>query len=311
MELGVFLPISGRAAGPDVLAEAAAQAERLGFDAVWSADRVVTPWEIRTPYPYSEDSVFIVPPDRPFLDSMSVLAFLAGRTRRVKLGISVLVLPYRHPLAWARTAVSIDRLSGGRFILGVGVGWMAEEFAAQGIPFATRGRATDEALEIADMLWRRERISFEGQVYDFAEVAFHPKPEGGRLPTWVGGESRAARRRAARHGDAWFPYFVNTTAEELRALHEEVRAFAAAAGRDPQAVALTACRPIEITREPVPTDATRLRGTAEQLVEALHTYRDAGVEHLALQFMVPRWPDRVEQIERFAAEVMPGLAQLD
>lgn len=123
MELGVFLPISGRAAGPEVLIEAAQQAERLGFDAVWSADRVVTPWRIETPYPHSEDSDFIVPPDRPFLDSMTVLAFLAGRTKRIALGISVLVLPYRHPIYWARVAVSVERLAPGRFHMGVGVGW--------------------------------------------------------------------------------------------------------------------------------------------------------------------------------------------
>src|SRR5207302_11183184 len=119
MEIGVFLPISGRAAGAEVLTQAARAAERLGYDTVWSADRVVTPWRIETPYPYAGDSVFIVPPDRPFLDSMACLSFLAGRTDRVRLGISVLVLPYRHPLSWARLATTIDQLSGGRLVMGV------------------------------------------------------------------------------------------------------------------------------------------------------------------------------------------------
>jgi alkanesulfonate monooxygenase SsuD/methylene tetrahydromethanopterin reductase-like flavin-dependent oxidoreductase (luciferase family) len=100
MELGVFLPVSGRAAGPEVLTDAASQAERLGFDAVWSAERIVQPWSIDTPYPYGEDGTLIVPPDRPFLDAMTCLAYLSGRTEHIRLGISVLVLPYRHPLLW-------------------------------------------------------------------------------------------------------------------------------------------------------------------------------------------------------------------
>lgn len=307
MELGVFLPISGRAAGAEVLTEAAQQAERLGFDAVWSADRVVTPWEIRTPYPYSEDQHFIVPPDRPFLDSMTCLAFLAGRTERVALGVSVLVLPYRHPLYWSRVVASVHRLCGGRFILGVGVGWMAEEFEALGVPYEARGKITDEQLEVVERLWSEEHVSHRGRFYSFSEVAFHPKPEGGRIPVWVGGEGRAARRRAARYGDAWFPYYPRITPEQLRSLHQEVRAFAAELGRDPDRVRLTACRAIEVTQRPQPRDPSRLRGSPEQLVEALAAHREAGVEHLALQFTAPRWPERAEQIELFSEEVMPAL----
>ena len=124
MKFGVFLPISGRAAGPATLTEAAREAEALGYDAVWAADRIVIPWEISTPYPYGEGQNFIVPPDRPFLEPLSCLSFLAGCTEKIILGMSVLVLPYRHPLYWAKIATTIDHLSKGRMILGVGVGWM-------------------------------------------------------------------------------------------------------------------------------------------------------------------------------------------
>src|SRR6516162_959169 len=160
MQLGVFLPISGRATGPDTLIQAAQSAEAQGFAAVWSADRVVTPWHIETPYPYSEQHQFIVPPDRPFLDSLTCLAFLAGCTSKIRLGISVLVLPYRHPLYWARVAASIERLSQGRLTMGIGVGWMEEEFAALDVSFKDRGKMTDEQLEIISRLWTEEHISY-------------------------------------------------------------------------------------------------------------------------------------------------------
>ncbi len=308
MELGVFLPISGRATGPDTLIEAARSAEAQGFHAVWSADRVVTPWKIATTYPYSASHEFIVPPDRPFLDSLTCLAFLAGCTSTIKLGVSVLVLPYRHPLYWARVAVSIEQLARGRLIMGVGVGWMEEEFAALGIPFADRGRMTDEQLAILERLWTEEHVSFSGQFYQLQDLAFYPKPlQRPRIPIWVGGEGIAAQRRTARYGDAWFPYFVEVTPAELRAGYDNVLRLTAEAGRDPAQVRLACCRPIEVTREPVPQDERHLRGSPEQLVEALQAYRAIGVAHLALQFMVPRWPDRIEQIERFAAEVLPHL----
>jgi len=306
MQFGVFLPISGRAAGPETLMEAAQSAEALGFDAIWSADRVVTPWQIATPYPYSENHEFIVPPDRPFLDSLTCLAFLAGCTSRITLGVSVLVLPYRHPLYWARVAVSIERLSKGRLVMGVGVGWMEEEFAAQGLSFRERGRMTDEQLQIVNQLWTEEHVSFTGQFYQFQDIAFFPKPlQQPRIPIWVGGEGRAAQRRAARYGDAWFPYFVEISPAALRDGYDNVLRMASAMGREREQVQLACCRPIEVTRDPVSQDERYLRGTPEQLVEALLAYRLIGVSHLALQFMVPRWPDRVEQITRFAQEVMP------
>jgi probable F420-dependent oxidoreductase len=310
MQLGVFLPISGRATGPETLREAAQSAEAQGFDAVWSADRVVTPWTIKTSYPYAENHEFIVPPDRPFLDSLTCLAFLAGCTERITLGISVLVLPYRHPLYWARVAASIEQLSKGRLVMGVGVGWMEEEFAALGVPFKERGRMADEQLRILDQLWGEEHASFAGQFYSFDDVAFYPKPiQQPRIPIWVGGEGAAAQKRAGRYGDAWFPYFVEITTQELRAGFEVARSVAAAEGRDADALRLAVCRPIEVTPEPVTQDESHLRGSPDQLVEALDGYRAIGVEHLALQFMAPRWPERVEQIARFAAEVMPHIRE--
>ncbi|MBI2370656.1 MAG: TIGR03619 family F420-dependent LLM class oxidoreductase [Deltaproteobacteria bacterium] len=308
MKLGVFLPISGRSATRATLMEAAQQAEALGFDSVWTADRIIIPWEIKSPYAYSADQVFIVPPDRPFFEPLTCLAFLAGCTEKVMLGMSVLVLPYRPPLYWAKIATTIDHLSRGRFILGVGVGWMIEEFEALGAPFKERGAVTDEQLRLVNRLWEDEKPRFEGRFYRFDNVAFQPKPfQKPRIPIWVGGEGVAAQRRAATSGDAWFPYYVRITPRELAARFDNVRRWAREAGRDPDLVRLTCCIPIELTREPLPQEEDRVRGNAEQVLNALKAYQKIGVEHAALQFMVPRYPERKEQIERFVREVMPAL----
>ncbi len=305
MKFGVFLPISGRAAGPETLTQAARQAESLGFDSVWCADRIVIPWEIKTPYPYAEGSSFIVPPDRPFFEPLTCLAYLAGRTENVKLGISVLVLPYRQPLYWAKIATTIDHLSKGRLILGVGVGWMQEEFDALGANFPERGRLSDEQLDLLKVLWKDERAAFSGTHYRFDNIAFAPKPlQQPRIPIWVGGEGARAQRRAGEYGDAWFPYFVRMTPRELKRRFDNVRRAAAKAGRNPDNIRLNCCLPIEISDMPLKWEEDRLHGSAEQVAEGIRGYKEIGVEHLALQFMVPRWPERVAQIERFAREVM-------
>jgi probable F420-dependent oxidoreductase len=288
--------------------EAARKAEAWGYDSVWAAERLIIPWEIKTEYPYSADQHFIVPPDRPFLEPLTCLAFLTGCTEKVLIGSSVTVLPYRHPLYTAKVATSIDTLSNGRFILGVGIGWMVEEFEALGVPFHERAAMSDEQLQIIKLAWTEDRVCFEGRYYRFDDVAVYPKPvQKPRIPIWVGGEGARAQRRAALHGDAWFPYFVRITPQELKTRFDNVRRWAAESGRDPAEIRLACCLPIELRREPVPQEEGRLIGNSEQLTEALKGYQEIGVEHIALQFMVPRYPDRMEQIEQFAKDVMPAL----
>ena len=308
MKFGVFLPVSGRAAGRKTLMQAAQQAEALGFDSVWAADRLVIPWKIETTYPYSKEATFIVPPDRPFFDTMTCLAFLAGCTEKLQLGMSVMVLPYRHPLHWARIATTIDQLSTGRLILGVGVGWMEEEFAAMNAPFKERGKVSDEQLTLIEHLWTEDHITFHGKYYDVDDIAFLPKPyQKPRLPIWVGGEGKYAQRRAGRYGDAWFPYFVKVTPKELAAGFANVRAEAKLAGRNPYEVELACCLPVELTASDSPAIENYLKGSVEQVVERLQQFIDIGVIHIGLQFMIPHYPERQEQIERFGREALPAL----
>jgi probable F420-dependent oxidoreductase len=304
VDFGVFLPVSGAACTRSGLTHAARTAERLGFTTVWAADRIIIPWQIDTEYAYSWSSQFIVPPEKPFLESMTALAFLAGATETIKLGVSVLVLPYRDPVHWAKTAATIDWLSEGRFILGVGIGWMEEEFEAlgRGELFAQRARVASEQLAVARNLFTETHCSFRGEHYAYEDIAFYPKSS---MPVWCGGESRGAQRRAGAHGDAWFPYFARVTPEDLAERFGRVRDAAAAAGRDPDSVELNCCLSAEVTAEPVEQEPDRLRGTPEQVAEAIARFADVGVGHVALQFLVGRYPERLEQMER----LMPAIAR--
>jgi probable F420-dependent oxidoreductase len=307
-KFGVFLPVSGRAASRKTLMQAAQQAEALGYDSVWAADRLVMPWKINTTYPYSKEATFIVPPDRPFFDTLTCLAFLAGCTEKIQLGMSVMVLPYHHPLHWAKIATTIDHLSTGRLILGIGVGWMEEEFAAMNAPFKERGKVSDEQLTLLKQLWTEEHITFHGQYYNVDDIAFNPKPyQKPRLPIWVGGEGKPAQRRAGHYGDAWFPYFVRITPKELAAAFQNVRTEAKKAGRNPEEVQLACCLPVELTPGDGPPIANYLKGSVEQVSEALRKFIELGVIHIGLQFMIPHYPERQEQIEQFAKEALPVL----
>jgi probable F420-dependent oxidoreductase len=298
MDYGVFLPVSGAACTRAGLRHAAETAERLGFSTVWAADRIIIPWKIETDYAYSWSGQFIVPPEKPFLESMTALAFLAGATETVKLGVSVLVTTYRDPVHWAKVASTIDWLSEGRFILGVGIGWMEEEFVALGRSnvFSQRAKVADEQLRVARNLFTEDHCSFEGEYYRYDDIAFYPK---GQVPIWCGGESRGAQRRAGRHGDAWFPYFARVTPEELASRYENVLSHA-----EGRPVKLNCCLSVEVTEEPAAQEPDRLRGTPEQVAAALERFAEVGVEHVALQFLVGRYPERLAQMERLMPELV-------
>ena len=206
-------------------------------------------------------------------------------------------------------ATSIDKLSNGRVIMGLGVGWMMEEFKALGVDFHKRGAMSNEQLEIFNMLWKSDKPEFHGKHYDFPPVSVSPKPvQQPRFPVWTGGESEAAQKRAAKYADAWFSYFVHISATDMAAKFANVKKIAAEVrDKSLKPIQLCCCRPIDITDTPVPQKDDTLEGTADQLIAALKKFKDIGVEHMALQFMIGRWPERRAKIERFAKEVMPAL----
>jgi len=192
--------------------------------------------------------------------------------------------------------------------MGVGVGWMEEEFAAMNAPFKERGKVSDEQLTLLKQIWSEEHISFQGKYYQVNDIAFSPKPyQKPRVPIWVGGEGKYAQRRAGQFGDAWFPYFVKITPEALATGFENVRAEAKRAGRDPDEVELACCLPVELTPAAGPQITDYLKGSIEQVTRRLKQFIDIGVIHIGLQFMIPHYPERQEQIERFGKKALPIL----
>ena len=237
MILGAHLPQYGRAAGPDAIARAARHADDLGFADVWVSDHVVQPAAQGYPSPY-------------LFDPLLTLAWAAAATSTIGLGTSVLVVPQYQPLQLANSLASLDALSGGRLKLVVGVGWSEGEFEALDQEFATRGRRTDEALEIFEQCWTTDPTSFAGEFYAFEDLRVLPKPAH-PIEIWIGGSSKAAYRRAARHGSGFQliglkPDTIVEPIARLRADHPDASAFTISlrTGWDPQGM-----DPDEIRRE--------------------------------------------------------------
>ena len=194
MRVGINLINFGPGVSPQSLLRTAEMAEALGFHVLMISDHVAITADVQARYP------------APLYDPFTTLGWLAGLTRRVELGTTVIILPYRHPLETARMAANVDRLSGGRFIFGVGVGWARQEFEALGVPFRQRGAMSDDYLAAIKAAWAGEPASYEGRFASFKDVRTSPRPVRQPYPPiWVGGGSEAALRRAVRHGDAWHP----------------------------------------------------------------------------------------------------------
>src|SRR5438105_8918773 len=205
MEFGLHLPNAGPFAnGPDIL-RTARTAEELGFHSVWLFDHLFTPTNLESNYPYTPDGSYPMLPDLPFYDPVSVMGALATATQRVKFGVRVLIATYRHPVVLAKELATTDAIAGGRMILGVGAGWMAEEFDAVDIPMAERFARLDEHIALMREAWQQGTVAHEGRFYSHCEAGFGPQPpqSGNTIPVIVGGHGDAALRRAARWGDGW------------------------------------------------------------------------------------------------------------
>jgi len=234
MKFGMMAPTLGLLANGPGTVEAqfavAQKAEALGFDSLWVPDHVVIPTTIQSRYPYNESGRFPMPPEQGFLEPIAALGFLAGATKRVRLGTWVLVLPHRNPIVTAKMFATLDVLSGGRIMLGAGIGWMEEEVSLLGAPFKQRSALSDEYLRAMKELWTNPDPHFEGKFVRFNGIKCEPKPLQTPLPVWIGGHSPRAMRRVAEFGDGWVA--VPKSVAVFKETYENLKIAADKAGRD-------------------------------------------------------------------------------
>lgn len=238
MHFGLLAPCRGSfLSSPDRIGPYAQAAESAGFESIWVFEHAVIPADYRSRYPYNaEGRVGIEDDDIP--DPLGLLAYLAGLTTRLVLGTGVLILPQRSPVLCAKECATVDRVSQGRFRLGIGVGWLQEEAEAVGTRFEDRGARTDEYIEAMRVLWRDPEPTFHGTYAHFERAKSNPKPvQAGGIPILVGGHSAAAARRAGRLGDGYFP--IGLRHDDFTARLDTMRAAAEERGRDPRAIELT------------------------------------------------------------------------
>jgi probable F420-dependent oxidoreductase len=239
MKFGIVFANVGPWGMPDNAAAMGAAAEEFGIESLWTVEHVVVPKGYQSPYPYSPTGKMPGPEDSPIPDPLVWLSFMAAHTTTVRLCTGVLILPQRNPLVLAKEVATLDQLSKGRMTLGIGVGWLAEEFAALGLPFAERAARTDETVEALRAAWTQNPATHSGQFFNFTDVHVLPQPvQTGGVPIVVGGHTPAAARRAGRLGDGFFP--AQGGVDELPGLLEVMKKAAADARRDGDAIEVTA-----------------------------------------------------------------------
>jgi len=308
LRFGVAVPNYGALASPENLLRLARRAESLGVDSIWVADHLVAPVGVQTVYPFDKS-----PDPKPgemgvieqFYEPLTTLAFLAGATRHIKLGVSVYVMPYRNPVVTAKIVATLDALSEGRVIFGVGVGWLREEFTAVGQDARHRGKVTDEYLEVCRRLWRDDVAEFSGKHYTLPPVRTGPKPvQRPWPPIWIGGNSDAAITRALALGDGL--HLIDLTPDEVVARVADLRAAEARADRSGPRIGVSLRKGILVRAEDRDGDRA-LYGTPEKIRRDVATYAAAGVDYLVSNLRQARDIDALEEaLDETARAVLGG-----
>ena len=307
MKYGVMLPNVGPMADMDFLARAAGRAEELGYDGVFLSDHIVIPREMRSAYPYRTDGRFPLSAGDRILEPVTALAYLAGVTGSLRLGLSVLVLPYRHPVLNAKMLGTLDAISGGRLIVGAGVGWLAEEFAALDADFEARGAVAEEHIAILRALWTEPEADFAGAHYKVAGLGMTPAPVSRpHPPIWVGGTGPRALRRAARLGDGW--HGVRQSPGDIAGAVSALARHRGRAGASMEGFEISLRAGLDIA-DGRATGACRtpLRGTPEQVASDLADYAGAGLTYLVVEPRAATPEQLMGQLERFSGLAQPGL----
>jgi probable F420-dependent oxidoreductase len=289
VKFGIAFANTGPLVEPDTAAAFAAAAEANGFESLWTVEHVVVPSGYESTYPYSADGKMPGHEDSPIPDPLIWLAYVAAATDRIRLATGILILPQRNPVVLAKELATLDHLSNGRMILGIGIGWLAEEFAAIGVPFAERAARTDEYVAALRALWSDEP-THHGAFSQFTDCIVRPRPAAGTIPIHVGGHSAAAARRAGRLGDGYYPV-SRGSAGELAELFALARSTAAESGRDPNSIEMT-------------TGGAAATGRIG--LDEARAFADIGTDRV----LVPSyafWRDSADRLARYADEVIANL----
>ena len=294
MDIGCHLPTQGPLATGEALTAFAREADRRGIASLWVSDHVIFPRTATGSYPGGR---FPHPPDKPYLEPVVTLAAATVCTTRARLGASVFILGHRHPVVMAKMLTSIDALSNGRLICGVGVGWWKEELEILGVPFNRRGRQADEILKVFTTLWSDAHPSFEGEFFRFRDIGFAPKPvQKPRPPIWVGGDSPGAFRRVVTLADGW--HATSKTPAEVREALPRLRAAADKVGRAFDTIVLS----LRYTLR----DDLLGKGT-QAVVDTLVEYKRLGLSHIVLEFRRDDLGRMLEILDLVTSAVRPAV----
>lgn len=309
MKFGFYLPTRGENASRKALRQIVSTAEAAGFHSVMIADHIAFPVEIESKYPYTVDGGF--PGHGDALEQLSLMSFIAGSTEKLRLVTSVMILPHRNPVFTAKALATIDVLSEGRVTVGVGVGWLREEFEALAAPeFDRRGAVSNEYIEIFRKLWTESPAEHSGEFYRFKALRCEPHPiQKPHPPIWIGGHSRPALRRTAKYGDGWHPVGATAAAplgpDEFRGLLNQLKRLTEAEGRNYEDITISFKAPIYDPGVAVAGAERRpFTGAPDQILSDIRQYEELGVSELIFDFRRPDLTESLEQMERFSKEIL-------
>ena len=317
MKFGFQIMLRGAGAKPEGITAIAQKGETLGFDIIAPNDHIVVPGGIESSYPYTDDGVWPGASVVECHEQLTALTYIAGKTEKIRILTSVMVVPYRAPVLTAKIIASADVLSGGRVTVGIGAGWMAEEIAAIGAPpFAERGQVTDEYIKIFKELWVSNNPSYEGKYARFSDLHFKPLPvQKPHPPIWVGGESKPALRRAARLGDGWYPASNNpnfrvATPEQLAGRLDVLRQVCDEESRDFTSLDIGYFYTDGVhASERRDEDGKRkiMTGTPADIAGDVAAFDKVGVGTMIFILQRPEVQETLDHMEWFGSEVLPLL----
>ncbi|MBT6273806.1 MAG: LLM class F420-dependent oxidoreductase [Chromatiales bacterium] len=303
MKFGIAYPnlING-----DEIRRFAIHTEALGFESIWAGDHIVLPSAGTKDYPYTRDGTFQRPSHVPFIEPMTLLTYIAGVTERIKIGTTVIIVPYRHPVVQAKMFANLDVLTNGRVICGVGVGWLRKEFEILGAPFEERGPMTDEYIEIFKCLWTEELPNYQGRFHQIDGITFEPKPIQSDVPIWVGGHSKRAIRRTVHYGHAWHP--TRQSPEYVESMLPYLRAYAEERGRDPASITVSLKRglhftDLDMTEGGNPNADGTLVGTTDDVIRDVEHCQSIGIDQVTFDFRTSNVDDCCRVLDNLAEKV--------